>query len=156
LLLAYGVWKKKSSAIFVPIGFTRRSWRQDVRFEIARQERINVTITEQRSGAVIVLKLKGSFMGEPEASLFHKKKFQLIESKQVQIVLDCSELTMINSSGLGSLISALVSLRATGGDLRFANLSQTINFVIQKVQLDKVFRIFETVEEAALSFENQP
>ncbi len=93
-------------------------------------------------------------MGEPEASLFHKKKFQLIEAKQISLVLDCSEMAMINSSGLGSLISALVSLRALGGDLRFANLSETINFVIQKVQLDKVFRIFGTVEEAAMSFED--
>jgi anti-anti-sigma factor len=114
-----------------------------------------VTITEQLRGKVIVLGLNGSFMGEPEASLFHKKKFQLLEADQIRIVLDCSEMTMINSSGLGSLISALVSIRDRGGDLRLARLSKAIGDVIQKVQLDKIFRIFQTAEEAVSSFEQQ-
>lgn len=114
-----------------------------------------MTITEQLRGKVIVLGLNGSFMGEPEASLFHKKKYQLLEANRIRIVLDFSETTMINSSGLGSLISALVSIRDRGGDLRLARLSKTIDHVIQKVQLDKIFRIFETVEEAVSSFEQQ-
>jgi anti-sigma B factor antagonist len=114
-----------------------------------------VTITEQLRGEVIVLGLNGSFMGEPEASLFHKKKFQLLEANQIRIVLDCSKTTMINSSGLGSLISALVSIRGSGGDLRLARLNKTIEYVIQKVQLDKIFRVFETVEEAVTSFEQK-
>ena len=114
-----------------------------------------MTITDQFRGKVIVLGLNGSLMGEPEATLFHTKKFQLLEANQIRIVLDLSEMTMINSSGLGSLISALVSIRDRGGDLRLARLSKTIDDAIQKVQLDKIFRIFETVEEAISSFEQQ-
>jgi anti-sigma B factor antagonist len=114
-----------------------------------------VTITEQLRGTVMVLGLNGSFMGEPETSLFHEKKFQLLEANRITIVLDFSETTMINSSGLGSLISALVSVRERGGDLRLARLSKAIEYVIQKVQLDKIFRIFETLEQAVSSFEQE-
>ncbi|HEY6953473.1 MAG TPA: STAS domain-containing protein [Bacteroidota bacterium] len=112
-----------------------------------------MTITEEFHGKVCVLGLKGSFMGEPEATLFQERKFQLLEKDHVNIVLDLSEMTMINSSGLGSVISALVSIRDRGGDLRLARLNSTIHFVIQKVQLDRIFRVFKTVEEAVSSFE---
>lgn len=114
-----------------------------------------MTITEELRGKVVVLGLNGSFMGEPEASHFHKKKFQLLEANQIRIVLDLSATSMINSSGLGSLISALVSIRDRGGDLRLARLNKTIDYVIQKVQLDKIFKIFDTVEQAVTSFEQE-
>ena len=83
-------------------------------------------ITEQLHEKVVVLGLKGSFMGEPEASFFQEKKFQLLEANRVNIVLDFSELTLINSSGLGNLISALVSTRGRGGDIRLAGVNKSI------------------------------
>ena len=114
-----------------------------------------MTIAEQSHGSVSVLGFHGSFMGEPEATLFHQKKFQLLEASRIRIVLDCSKMTMINSSGLGSLISALVTFRDRGGDLRLAKLNSVLESVIQKVQLDKIFRIFGTVDEAVSSFDEE-
>jgi anti-sigma B factor antagonist len=114
-----------------------------------------VTITEQVRGPVTVLGFSGSFMGEPEATQFHQKKFQMLEANRIRIVLDLSETTMINSSGLGSLISALVALRERGGDLRLAKLNKTNEYVMKKVQLDTIFKIFETVDQAVASFEGQ-
>ncbi len=113
-----------------------------------------MTITEQFRGKVVVLGLKGNLMGEPEASLFQEKKFQLLEANRTKIVLDLSQMTIINSAGLGSLIAALVSTRTKGGDMLLAGASKSIDYVIQKVQLGKVFKIFETVEEAVSSFEH--
>ena len=112
-----------------------------------------MTITEQIQGSVTVLGLKGTFMGDPETSMLQAKKFQLLEANRMNIVLDLSELTFINSAGLGSLIAALVSTRERGGDLRLATLSQNVDFVIHKVQLDSAFKIFKTVDEAVSSFE---
>ena len=114
-----------------------------------------MTITEQVHDKVVVLALKGTFMGEPEATLFQEKKFQLLEENRSKIVLDLSELTLINSSGLGSLISALISTRHKSGDLRLANVSKLIDYVIQQVNLGKIFKIYKTVEEAVASFKEK-
>ena len=111
-----------------------------------------MTITEQVHNGVTVLGLKGNLMGETEASPFQEKKFQLLEAKRTRIVLDLSQLKMINSSGLGSLIAALVSARERGGDLRLARLSKAVATVMEKVQLDTTFRIFETVDDAVSGF----
>ncbi|MGH2568033.1 MAG: STAS domain-containing protein, partial [Bacteroidota bacterium] len=111
-----------------------------------------VTIIERVDGDVTVLGFQGTLMGEPEASMFQQKKFQLLEAKRNMIVIDLYELKMINSYGLGTLISALVSARNRGGDIFLARVSKDIDYVIKTVQLGKVFKIFETVEEAVASF----
>jgi len=111
-----------------------------------------VTIKEDARGDVALLILGGTLMGEPEASQFQQKKFQLLEAKRAKIVVDLSELKMINSYGLGTLISALVSARNRGGDIRLAHVSNDIDYVIKTVQLGKVFKIFETIDEAVASF----
>lgn len=111
-----------------------------------------MTISEQIDGNVAILALKGRLMGEPETSSLQEKKFQLLEANRTNIVLDLSGLTMVNSAGLGSMIAALVSTRDRGGDIRLARMSKSVEHVIGKVQLDSVFRIFKTVEDAVASF----
>ena len=110
-----------------------------------------LTITQESIGEVTVLSLKGSMMGEPETSEFHELKFQLVESGRTKLVLDLHELKMINSYGLGALIAALVSTRKKNGDIRLARVSKEIEIVIETVQLGKVFKIFESVDQAAAS-----
>ena len=114
-----------------------------------------MTLTEEVRGTVTVLGFVGNFMGEPEASVFQSKKYQLLQENRTRIILDFSQTTMINSAGLGSLISALVSVRAKGGDLRFASLSKSVDEVIKRVNLDKIFMVFETVPQAVSSFEEE-
>jgi anti-sigma B factor antagonist len=111
-----------------------------------------LTITQDTIGEVTVLLLKGSLMGEPETSQFHENKFRLVESGRLKLVLDLSELKMINSFGLGALIAALVSTRKKSGDIRLAGVSKEIDNVIQTVQLGRIFKIYKTVEESVASF----
>lgn len=112
-----------------------------------------MTIAEESFGDVTVLILVGTLMGEPEASEFQRRKFDLLEANRKKLVLDLSGLKLINSYGLGTLIAALMFTRKRGGDIRLASVSNVISHVIQTVQLDKIFEIFETVEEAVQSFQ---
>jgi anti-sigma B factor antagonist len=111
-----------------------------------------MTFSEELRGDVTVLKMQGSFLGEPETSQFQSTKFRLLEAKHNRIVLDLSELKVMNSSGLGTLISALVSTRNGGGDIRLSRLTGAVKEVIKNVQLDRIFKIFETAEQAVDSF----
>jgi anti-sigma B factor antagonist len=114
-----------------------------------------LTIREETQGDVVVLALTGSFMGEPEASLFQEKKFQLLEKNKNRIVLDLRGLKMANSFGLGNMISAMVSARNAGGDLRLAGLTGDVERVVKTMELTRVFKVFESVEQAVTSFTPQ-
>ena len=109
-------------------------------------------ISEDSFNDITVLKMPGSFLGEPESSEFQGIKFRLLEAKKNKIVLDLSELKLINSSGIGTFISALVSTRHSGGDIRLSRVTGSVKEVIKNVQMDKIFKIYETVELAAESF----
>lgn len=73
---------------------------------------------------------------------------ELSEEPPAFIVLDTSELDFIDSTGLGVLVGALRRIRTSGGDLRIAAAPSPIARVFAVTGLDRVFRLFPTVEEA--------
>jgi anti-sigma B factor antagonist len=111
-----------------------------------------VTIKEKFHGKVAVLSLKGDLMGEPEtASLRQKIKF-LLETGTLNIVLDLGGVRYVSSTGLGTLIAALTSVKNKGGDLRLASVTEKVESLFVITQLVKVFKEYETVGRAVESF----
>ncbi|KAE8764937.1 STAS domain-containing protein [Georgenia thermotolerans] len=71
-----------------------------------------------------------------------------VEAGTSRVVVDLSETSFIDSSGLGALIGGLKEARQAGGDLRIAGPGQQILTVLRLTNLDKVLRPYPTVEEA--------
>lgn len=67
-------------------------------------------------------------------------------------VLDFSGVSFIDSSCLGALVSLLKGIREAGGDFKLANLADDVRSIFQITRLERVFEIFDTVEEAAESY----
>jgi anti-sigma B factor antagonist len=64
------------------------------------------------------------------------------------VVIDMSDLTFIDSTGLGVLVGALRRMRSHDGDLRIAAARSGIARVFGITGLDRVFELFPTVHEA--------
>src|SRR5688572_5960555 len=65
-----------------------------------------------------------------------------------KIVLDLHKLPMIDSSGLGVLLSCLRQVNAAGGDVRIGAAPAHIKIVFEMVRMHKVFRLFDTTAAA--------
>jgi len=76
----------------------------------------------------------------------------LVSGGKRRIVADLSALDFIDSSGLGSLVTAVKTARHAGGDLRLCGLTGPVKSIFQLTRLLKVFRTFESVESAVSSF----
>jgi len=110
-----------------------------------------LNITKSRVDGVTVIHLSGAILfGEESRSLFLYVKNLL--NKTPQIVLDLSDVTRIDSGGLGTLVALYISARKVGGDIRFANLGNHAKEVLQVTRLVTVFEIFGKTEEAIASF----
>lgn len=107
---------------------------------------------EKASGDIIVLQLSGKIMGGPDASLLNDKLHELIEAGKTKVVVDLGSVDWMNSSGLGILIGGLTTMRNSGGDLKLANITDRIQSLLMITKLLTVFETFETIEEAAGSF----
>lgn len=109
-------------------------------------------IKEKITGDVVVLKFKGSLMGEPDTTKIRQKIHSLVNDELRKVVIDMGGVKWINSAGLGSLIAGLTTLRNVGGDLRLANVADKVESLFMITQLVKVFKSYETAHRAVASF----
>ncbi len=110
-------------------------------------------ITSDINGCAVI-EFEGKVIGGPDAVSLNEKLHELISENKTNIIIDLGKVKFMNSSGLGMLISSLTTMRKAGGDLRIANHSEKIKELLEITQLAAVFKQFESVEEAAKSFES--
>ena len=111
-----------------------------------------MTIKEKITDNVAVLSLKGDLVSEIDTAKFKEKIQSLAADKMLRVVVDMSGLDYVNSSGLGTMISALTTMRNAGGDLRMARLGERVENLFVITKLVKVFDTFETVDRAVASY----
>ena len=110
-------------------------------------------IKEKIDNNVAILTLKGDILGEPETTELKEKIHSLVGDNVKHIVMDIGAVGFLNSSGLGTLISALTTMRNAGGDLRLARVGEKVQNLFVITQLVKVFDTYETVDRALMSFD---
>lgn len=100
---------------------------------------------------IAIITLKGDLIGEPETTKLREKVRSLITDDIKKVVIDLADVAYINSTGLGSLISVLTTIRNAGGDLKLSRVGEKINSIFVITQLIKVFDTYETQERAISS-----
>ncbi len=95
----------------------------------------------------MVVKLKGR-LDASTMQAFKDEFSGLMGDPPARLVVDLKDVSFIDSSGLGSLISVLRSVRRTGGDLKLVDLPERIQAVFELTRLHKVFEICPDVETA--------
>lgn len=101
--------------------------------------------------ALSVLVLRG-FLDLNEVIKFERQIDRLIKNKQINIILDLTQLTYISSAGLGSLVSTIRELRNLGGDLKIGGLSDRVKELLETFGFSDIFDTFLTREEAIMKF----
>ncbi len=111
-----------------------------------------MTISEKMNGTVAILTLKGNLTGEPDTGKLRDRIYSLLEEGFNKIVLDLKGVRYISSTGLGTFIASLTSVRNKGGDLRLANVTEKVESLFVITQLVKVFKTYDTMERAVASY----
>ncbi len=73
---------------------------------------------------------------------------QVIEGGATGVVMDLSETTFLDSTGLGVLIGGLKRLRSREGALAVVNVDESIARTFEITGLDQIFTIRESRDEA--------
>lgn len=73
---------------------------------------------------------------------------EAIEGGCAHVAIDLSRVGFMDSSGLGALMSGLTRIKERSGSIRLVAPNEQILRVFQITGLDKVFPIFESVEDA--------
>ena len=73
---------------------------------------------------------------------------EVVKNGPPRVVIDLEGVSFVDSTGLGSVISALKQIRSNQGELRLAAPNQQVRVVLELTTLDRVFPYYATVEEA--------
>lgn len=78
-----------------------------------------------------------------------KAEFLILAQPDVEtLIVDLSEVTYVDSAGLSALLLAERQQSAHGGDVRLVGANQTVQSLLRLTQLDRVFSMYPTLEEA--------
>lgn len=109
-------------------------------------------ITERRIGDVTVLHVAGRVILGDGAAELRARINDLIDEAHLKFLLDLTDVTYIDSFGVGVIAAKYVSIRRKGGDIRLLRLSPRTRRVMRISGLLKIFQSFDSEEEGVKSF----
>jgi anti-sigma B factor antagonist len=113
---------------------------------------VALTITVGEVDGVTVLWLNGRIvLGEETSSLREKVKSLLAGGKK-KLLMNMTNVTLIDSAGLGSLVAAYSTAKANGASLRLSNLGSKFSELLQITKLITIFEVSNTEADAIRSF----
>lgn len=112
-------------------------------------------ITEKTKDGAVIIGLEGKVMGGPDATVFHGKLHEYVNSGQKKIIVDLSKVEWMSSVGLGMLISALTTMKNNDGKLFLANVTESIESLLTITRLVTIFKNFDTIDEAIAAFDKE-
>jgi anti-sigma B factor antagonist len=107
--------------------------------------------TRQVDG-IIIVDLSGRItLGEGSVVLRDTIR-DVVAAGNKRILLNLGDVTYIDSSGIGELVSSFTSVRNQGGELKLLNLTKKVHDLLQITKLYTVFDIKDDEAQAVASF----
>jgi anti-sigma B factor antagonist len=100
----------------------------------------------------VVLLYPRGFINAHTVRLFERAIQEAIDERRYRIVVSGAELRYIASAGLGAIMGVVEEVRTNGGDIRLAELNETVQNIFDILGFNHLYRIFPSEMEAILSF----
>jgi anti-sigma B factor antagonist len=113
---------------------------------------VSVKLTTRHVGDVTVIDAAGRITLGEGASAFRDRIRDLASSGGKKILLNLAEVSYIDSSGIGELVSGFTTVTGGGGQLKLVGLSKRIKDLLQITKLYTVFDVHDDEAAAVRSF----
>jgi anti-sigma B factor antagonist len=108
-----------------------------------------------RADDIAVVRWRGRIVFGEEADELRRVVLGLLNETH-RIVLNLAWIEHIDSSGLGTLVASFISARHRGAEVKFAGLSPRAGGALTSTNVDQLFEIYDSTEEAIRSFRPHP
>ena len=108
--------------------------------------------SNRQVGDVTIVDLSGRITLGEGSVVLRETAQDLISKSKNKILLNLGDVTYIDSSGIGELVSAFTSVRNKGGQLKLLKLTKKVHDLLQITKLYTVFDIRDDEAAAVQSF----
>ncbi len=113
---------------------------------------MSMKVAIRQVDGITILDLSGRItLGEGSITLRDSVRDVLAKGSK-KILLNLAQITYIDSSGIGELVSAFTSVKNAGGELKLLNLTQKVHDLLQITKLYTVFDIWDNEASAITAF----
>lgn len=113
---------------------------------------MSVKITTRQVGDVSVMDASGRITLGEGASSFRETLRELVTKGNKKLLLNLADVSYIDSSGIGELVSGFTTVTNQGGQLKLLNLTKRVRDLLQITKLYTVFEVFDDETAAVRSF----
>ena len=108
-------------------------------------------INEQVTDQCLIIGITGR-LDTTNYSMLEKKLMELIDSNHTKILVDCSKMDYISSSGLRILLMALKKITLVKGKFVLCGLQENIHEIFEISGFTSIFEIYLSKEDALKVF----
>jgi len=113
---------------------------------------VTMKSNSRRVDGVTIMDLSGRItLGEGSVVLRDQIR-DLLSKGEKKILLNLGDVTYIDSSGIGELVSAFTTVRNQGGELKLLNLTKKVHDLLQITKLYTVFDVKDDEASAIKAF----
>jgi anti-sigma B factor antagonist len=113
---------------------------------------VSVKLTTRQVGDVTVIDAAGRITLGEGASTFRDTVRTLAASGNKKMLLNLGEVSYIDSSGIGEMVSGFTTVANQGGAVKLLNLTKRVKDLLQITKLYTVFEVFDDEATAIRSF----
>ena len=113
---------------------------------------MSVKLTTRQVGDVTVVDAVGRITLGEGASTFRDTIRDLAAGGHRKILLNLAEISYIDSSGIGELVSGFTTVANQGGTVKLLNLTKRVQDLLQITKLYTVFEVHDDEAKAVQSF----
>lgn len=113
-----------------------------------------VTFETKVAGNVCVLTPHGKIVIGEEVTALREKIKELLKDGTRNVLFNLSDISYIDSTGVGALVGSFTTIRNQGGQMKLANLSQRVQDILLITKLLTVFDVFDSEAAGVKSFAN--
>ena len=113
---------------------------------------MSAKLNTRQVGDVMVVDVSGRITLGEGSSLIREEMHTLTGQGSKKVLLNMGDVTYIDSSGIGELVSAFTAMANAGGTLKLLNLTKRVKDLRQITKLYTVFDVHEDEAHAVKSF----
>ena len=113
---------------------------------------MSIKVSTRQLDQVTIVDLSGRITLGEGSSLLRETVKDLVGKGQKNILLNLGDITYIDSSGIGELVSSFTSVSNQGGRLKLLNLQKKVHDLLQITKLYTVFEVHTDEASAVRSY----
>lgn len=114
---------------------------------------MSVKLSQRQVGDVTVIDAVGRITLGEGSSSFRDTIKDLVSKGNKKMLLNLAEVSYIDSSGIGELVSGFTTVSNAGGSLKLLNLTKRIQDLLQITKLYTIFEVFDDEAAALATFQ---